>query len=81
VRRAVGLLYVEGLTQEAAAQELGVHVNTIQNWQRKGFAKIKEQLALKGITSAPARGGGPRLTVLAGGRDEGGGGGRGRSRG
>jgi RNA polymerase sigma factor (sigma-70 family) len=46
VRRAVGLLYVEGLTQEAAAQELGVHVNTIQNWQRKGFAKIKEQLAL-----------------------------------
>lgn len=64
-KRAFVLLYVDHRTQEYAAKQLHVHVNTIWRWQEKIHEEIRQQLQRKGITQRPGRGTGPRLVVLA----------------
>jgi len=64
-KRLFVLLYVDHRTQDHAAEQLRVHVNTIRRWQEKVHEEIRHQLQLKGITQRPGRGTGPRLVVLA----------------
>jgi RNA polymerase sigma factor (sigma-70 family) len=70
-QRTMALLYVSQKTQEEAAGEIGVHVNTVHRWHKHAVTALHRALVREGIVTRPGRAGGPPLVVLPDPEDEG----------